>query len=144
LRELELEVLTAPSQKSTAATTEIGGWDIKGIIFVVGLVLFLIGFGLAGFNGYVWSQVDIVNHEDAHLAEVFSRIDEQTPVQLLEIWKNVTQHGLGEYQEPAFLHAKRISDSAWQSLQIGIALVIGGIVAGGYSLFAGNAERRRT
>lgn len=142
LRELELEALkTADSPRPT---TTYAGWDIRGIVFVIGLLAALVGFGLAGWHGYVWSQVDTTNHEHVFLEEIEHRIDEQSPLQLLDIWKHVTKDGLGDYEEPLHRQWQKISDDAWQMLQVGVLMVVGGVAAVGYSLFAGTANRRKT
>lgn len=143
LRELPSADDPAAAKASPAAATP-PVLNLSGVLFVVGLLVIFLGLGLAGWNGYVWSQIDTTNHEEAHLTFIQERLDEQPPAELLNIWKEVSAKGLGEHEKPFHVHMQKLSDNAWFYLQAGVLATVLGLAAAGYALFTGSAVRRRT
>jgi hypothetical protein len=139
----EKDFTDAPPLKS-GPPTEYNGINLSGALFVVGLLLLLVGFGLGGFYGYLYSRIDTKNYDDEVLAYIGGEIDKMPPIEIYRTWKKLEEMGIGEYQEAPHLVAKQASTTAFRLMMTGVVLTIAGLGLIGYSVAGGSSVRRST
>lgn len=134
----QLEPVEQPVSKSRQSTQ----WSsTRGILFVLGVLLALVGLIAGGLNAYSIRNVDMEqvrtyydSIEDAELDE----IDHMTPVQAYEVWGKIRQMSPGTTGSAPVAQIQRFYDSrlrgsiiAFGAAAVGILMAAGSLIGVG-------------
>ncbi len=144
LKALPPEKETEVSRQKPTKGAEYNGVNVLGAIFVIGAVLLAVGIGIAGWNGYVYSQIDTKDYDQELAAEDEKGIEGLNIMQLYSTWKYLEQAGIGEYHPPYHVVAREQSAQAFRLLLGGVGLCLVALAMCTYSVLGGRSVRRST
>lgn len=116
----------------------------RGVLFVVGILLTIIGLLVGGWGSLILRQIDL-EHEATHfnLAEVadIEDVEKMPPADVYELWKNVASHGPGQAGTARPLQAQAWAAYYRNMAITGFVIAAVGLVMAGSTLFGGSAKR---
>jgi hypothetical protein len=131
----QLEPVALPEGKSQPTAQ----WSsTRGILFVVGVILALVGLGIGGYGSYVLRRIDLQkvqqyteNVENMQLNE----IERMTPVEAYEVWQKIREIGPGEtgtsltaQAQSAYDFSLRMTTIGFGAAALGICMAAGSLV----------------
>ena len=82
----------------------------RGLAFVGGMLVAVVGLLVAGYALLVWRSLDTSEPLPEDLAAVYALIDQKTPEETLLLWQEeIRDRGIGTYQRPAYIVAGDIA-----------------------------------
>lgn len=140
LRDLRM---LAPDEQSSAAapaTAVPGAVNPMGLIFAVSLCLLIAGLPVAGYCGYVLTQIDTHDHTDEVLQMQMEGLDKLSGDRVFDLWKNVTVQPL-EYEQPHYLIARQVHGRYLNFALVAGALAGLGLLGVVYSIWNGPGKK---
>ena len=129
LREL---ARTEPAKTRRAGST----WSpARGIAFVIGMLVAVVGLVVAGYALLVWLNLDISEPPPENLTAIYANIDQKTPEETLLLWQDeILKRGIGPYQVPAYIVARDMARFFGMAAILGIGLMVIGTAASASSI----------
>ena len=82
----------------------------RGLAFVGGMLVAVVGLLVAGYALLVWRNLDTSVPLPEDLTAVYALIDQKTPEETLLLWQEeILNRGIGTYQRPAYIVARDIA-----------------------------------
>ena len=139
------ETLEVPSLRAIrdltplSETTEVRKYQwnpTAGLLFVSGLIIAITGGGVA-FSMHRYSRLavdfDLPREED--VAAWVAEVDTLPPEELIDMWNDVVQLGLGEYEMSPFVHARMLSQRFARYRNMALIVMGSGIAIAVTSMF---------
>ena len=133
-RELEVPTLRGLRELAEVEVASISGksrWTpAQGVLFTLGLVLLVVGIGAVAYGYPRVRAVQPIVEVDEH--KLFSdSLEDLTPSQLYDMWKELHAHGLVERGKNAYVMNRKFSSQMKTITAVGLGLaVVGGIAIG--------------
>jgi hypothetical protein len=138
LRQLE-PALVGTASKQPA---EWNAW--RGVLFVAGILLTIVGLIVGGYGSLILRQID-VEHEATHfnLAEVadIENVEKMPPADVYELWKTIASHGPGQAGTARPLQAQAWATYYRNMAIAGFVVAAVGLVMAGSTLVGGAGKR---
>jgi hypothetical protein len=99
----------------------------RGVVFVAGILIALIGVLLTAAAGVAWVQTDTTEYPVGDLRQATESIEQLGPAETWDLWVNVRDTGLGPYRVPGHIQARQWVDRCRTAVLIGLLVVVAGI-----------------
>jgi hypothetical protein len=122
IRELET---TGEAPLSTARRRK---WNpARGLTFASGLMTIVAGLFIAVMAGLYWYHTDTTEYPGPDLSQAAQELDALDAVEILEIWKDMEENGMGPYVVPQHIMAQQWAERCRWIMLIGLAVVAVGL-----------------
>jgi hypothetical protein len=123
---------TEPTKTRRAGPT----WSpARGIAFVIGMLVAVIGLLVAGYALLVWLNLDTSEPLPEDLTAACASIDQKTPEETLLLWQEeIRNRGIGPYQVPGYIVARAWARFFGMIAIVGVCLTVTGAAASASSV----------
>ncbi len=123
------EIRELPEAKSSSTQQKSTWGKQNGLIFGFGVILLTLGLGLAAFEFYQASQLDLHDNREDELLYGNAVIDQMPPLVIIQQWRIIRANGLGdqqdgEYQLNAKQYAEHQTSAIWELGAAAIGLLL--------------------
>jgi hypothetical protein len=125
-----------PVEHSAAKPKPAANWSsTRGMLFVVGVLLALLGLAAGGFGSFLMTRADVdaIDEQTTKIEQMqLDEISEMTPIQAYEVWERIRVMGPGVAGSAPSAQARLFRDFWLRVSVIGFsAAAIGILLAGG-------------
>jgi hypothetical protein len=110
----------------------------RGILFVAGVLLTLLGLLVGGYGSYIFSQINVAavtEHFDLTEVADIENVDKMSPSDAYDVWKVIVEHGLGQAGTAPPLQAQQwsrfyftVTIIGFVTAAVGLAMAAGSLV----------------
>ncbi len=113
-----------PASEAPPSTVRRRRWNpLRGATFALGLVTIVIGLFVAVIAGLYWYHTDTTEHPGPDLSQAAAELDALDATEILEIWTDMHENGMGPYIVPPHIWAREWVERCRWIMLIGLAIV---------------------
>ncbi len=115
-------------RETPSPTRRRRSWNpVRGATFAFGMVTIVVGILLAAVAGFAWYETDTTEWPGLDLSGAEAEMDKLSATNVLEIWTEMREHGLGPYITPGHIVAQQWVDRYRWVLIVGLLIVAIGV-----------------